>query len=84
MFFMKIEITTHNEILIDPIVELEKTIDNPKNKTFQPVIILIDKDNSLRRFGQFLPEQPYINGTWIDEDVENAINQYLNEIQIID
>lgn len=81
-FFMKIEVATHNEILIDPIIELEKTIDNPKNKTFQPVIVLIDSENPRRRFGQFLPEQPYINDTWTDEDVNNSIVAYLNSINI--
>lgn len=79
---MKIEVATHNEILIDPIIELEKTIDNPKNKTFQPVIVLVDKDNPIRRFGQFLHEQPYINDTWTDEDVQNAINDYLKSVEL--
>ncbi len=79
---MKIEVTTHNEILTDPIIELERTIDNPKTKTFQPVIILIDKDNPTRRFGQFLPEQPYINDTWTDKDVLNAIENYIKEITV--
>lgn len=79
---MKIEIATHNEILIDPIIELDKTIDNPKNKTFQPVVILIDSENTRRRFGQFLPEQPYINDTWTDEDVQNAIDNYIQSMII--
>ena len=79
---MKIEVTTHNEILTDPIIELERTIDNPKNKTFQPVIVLIDKENPVRRFGQFLPEQHYINDTWTDEDVENAILSHIESVKI--
>lgn len=79
---MKIEVSTHNEVLIDPIIELERTIDNPKNKTFQPVIILVDSENPRRRFGQFLPEQPYINDTWTDEDVQNAIDTHIRSIII--
>lgn len=79
---MKIEVHTHNEILIDPIIELERTIDDAKNKTFQPVIVLIDKDNPIRRFGQFLPEQPYINDSWTDEDVQNAISEYIKRIEV--
>jgi hypothetical protein len=79
---MKIEVITHNEILEDPIVELEKTIDIPKNETFIPCIVLVDKDNPKRRFAQYLPEQPYINGTWTDEDVQNAIDQHLKIIEI--
>lgn len=77
---MKIEISTHNEILVNPIIELDRTVDNPKNQTFTPVIIIIDANDQRRRFGQFLPEQPYINGTWTDDDVENAISQHLKQI----
>jgi hypothetical protein len=79
---MKIEVTTHNEILEDPIVELDKTIDMPKNETFIPCIVLVDKDDSRRRFAQYLPEQPYINGTWTDEDVQIAVDNYLKAIEI--
>lgn len=79
---MKIEVTTHNEILTDPIIELERTIDDAKKETFMPLIIIIDRDNLERRFGQYLPAQPYVNGTWTDEDVENAIANYIDQITI--
>lgn len=79
---MKIEVYSHNEILEDPIVELDKTIDIPKNETFMPCIVLIDNKDKKRRFGMYLPEQPYINGTWTDEDVQKAIDEHLKSISI--
>lgn len=79
---MRIEISTHNEILENPIVEIDKTIDVPKDQVFIPVIVLIDKDNPTRRFGQYLPPQPYVKGTWTDTDVEAAIAKYIDEIKI--
>lgn len=78
---MLIEVTTHNEILKDPIVEIgEPTLDNALRQTFVPLIILVDKNDTRRRFAQYLPEQPYVNGTWTDEDVKSAIENYLKEI----
>lgn len=79
---MKLYIATHDETLIDPIVELDKTIDYSSRKVFVPVVILIDTENERRRFGQFLPEQPYVNDSWTDEDVQNAISEYIKSIEV--
>lgn len=80
---MKIAVETHNEILIDPIIEIgERTIDDAKSKTFTPMIVIVDKENQKRRFAQYLPPQPYVNGTWTDEDVEKAITKHIDEIKI--
>lgn len=79
---MKLYISTHDETLINPIVELDKTIDYSSRKVFVPVVILIDTENERRRFGQFLPEQPYVNDSWTDEDVQNAISEYIKSIEV--
>lgn len=79
---MKLYISTHDETLINPIVELDKTIDYSSRKVFVPVVILIDRENERRRFGQFLPEQPYVNDSWTDEDVQNAISEYIKSIEV--
>lgn len=79
---MKVYIATHDETLIDPIVELDKTIDYSSRKVFVPVVILIDRENERRRFGQFLPEQPYVNDSWTDEDVQSAVDNYIQSMII--
>lgn len=79
---MRIEVLTHSEILEDPIVEIDKTIDNPKNLTFTPCIVLIDSNDQKRRFAQYLPEQPYVNGSWTDQDVQQSVENYLKTIEI--
>jgi hypothetical protein len=79
---MKIELFARNITLEDPIVELDYTVDNPKNETFMPVIVLVDKINPAIRIGHELPPQPYVEGTWTDEDVENAIQEYIKSISV--
>lgn len=79
---MKITLTeTHDVTLNDPIVEItEGTIDNHIRETFQPRIVFIDKEDNTKRYAQILPEQPYVNGTWTDEDVEASVGEYLKSI----
>ena len=78
---MKIELDSHKGvIMINPIVELISTLDNPIKETFTPSLVFIDGDRI--RIGHDLPPQPYVKGTWTDEDVQNAINKYLQSIDL--
>lgn len=79
---MRIEVTTHNEILEDPIVEIGRTIDDAKAKIFIPMVIFVDPKDERRRFANYLPAQPYVNDTWEDSDVQNAIDNYLKSIEV--
>ena len=82
---MKFELNTHPGLIINnPTIEIYYVVDYPQHKTFAPTIIFIDGDSPKIRIGHVMSQQPYVNDTWTDEDVENAINKYLNEIQIID
>jgi hypothetical protein len=74
---IKVNLGTHPDlIMIDPKWELNGTFDNPKNETFQPSIIWLWHGS---RINELLPEQPYVNGTWDDENVNNAIENYIKD-----
>jgi len=78
---MRIELKSHKGvIMIDPTVELQTTLDNPINETFTPSVVFIDGDRI--RIAHDLSAQPYVNGTWTDEDVQSAIDKYLDSIDL--
>lgn len=81
---MRIILTeTHDVELVDPIVEIgTRTIDDASAKTFTPMVIFIDSDNPMKRYAKYLPAQPYVNDTWEDKDVEDAVNEYIKSIEI--
>lgn len=77
---MRFELDTHKGvILVNPTIELIGTFDNPIDETFTPTIVFVDVNI---RIGHSLPAQPYINDTWTDEDVQNAIDNYLASINL--
>jgi hypothetical protein len=77
---MKYKVETHPGVVIEnPEIEILKTIDYPKNKTFQPIILFIFGES---RIYHELPEYDYINDTWGDDDVDNTITEYLKTIEI--
>ena len=78
---MRIELDTHKGVILEnPTIELMGTYDDPINETFTPTIRLTDGENV--KPWHDLPPQPYVKGTWTDEDVQNAIDKYLNEIDL--
>ena len=77
---MKIILSTHLEIeLVDPAVEIISTLDDPINQTFTPTILFVCGENKI---GHTIPASAYIKGTWTDEDVENAIQEYIKSISV--
>ena len=66
--------------MVDPIVELIGTFDDPINETFTPSVVFVDGDRI--RISHTMPPQLYVKGSWADEDVQNAIDKYLNEIDL--
>jgi len=77
---MKYTVNTHEGVVIDnPTIEIVGTFDDPINETFKPSIIFVFGEN---RIYHELPSQPYVNGTWNDEDVENAIENHLKTLEL--
>jgi hypothetical protein len=81
---MKLILNSHPDItLIEPVFKLVKTIDYPESETFVPCLEF-EVDNSEVKFKIYheLPPQPYVNGSWTDVDVDNAIKTYFESIEI--
>jgi hypothetical protein len=77
---MKIILDSHLKAeLIDPIIQLISTLDNPNEQTFTPTIRFVSGENQI---GHTMPSQPYVKGTWTDEDVATAIEKYIDEIKL--
>ena len=77
---MKFELESHIGVtLVDPEIKLRGTFDDPTNETFTPSILFVSPNINI---AHTLPAQPYVDGTWTDEDVQTSIDNYLNEIQI--
>lgn len=74
-----IRIDSHNIELSDFTHEIHSTLDNPNDQTFTPSIVFI---SGTTRIFNTLPSQPYVNGTWTDEDVNTAINEHIKSIEI--
>ena len=66
-------------LIVEPTVEVISTIDWPQDESFQPAIIL---RTAYCEIYHELPAQPYVNGTWSDEDVYNAIAAHLETIHV--
>ena len=66
--------------LINPKIERLGTFDDHIKKTFTPTIVFVVEPNI--RIAHNMPAQPYVNGTWEDEDVENAIQEYIKSIEV--
>lgn len=78
---MTIELESHKGVkMVNPTVELISTLDNPIKETFTPELVFVDGDRI--RISHTMPPQPYVKGTWTDEDVDNAINKYLQSIDL--
>lgn len=76
---MEIELDSHpGVVMIDPTIEIVGTYDDPINETFTPRIIFHAGKNV--NIGHDLPPQLYVNGTWTDADVENALTNYIRSI----
>lgn len=75
---MKFILDTHKGLVIEnPKIEILGTFDNLKNETFQPSVLLIGENFQIHHD---LPEFPYINGTWNDEDVEIVVSEYFQNL----
>ena len=77
---MKYTVNTHEGLIIEnPKIEIFGTFDNLKEKIFKPIIIFVFGES---RIYHDLPEQPYINNTWDDNDVELAIENHLKTLEV--
>jgi len=79
---MKITLPTHPEITLTDPEYTWTCIDDPQAQTFTPAIHF-EVENEGVQFTAVVPlsPQPYVDGTWYDEDVENAIQDYLLTIK---
>jgi hypothetical protein len=72
-----IEIPTYEGLIIEkPTITLIETRDIAHCEMFYCVIFI---KNKVFAKDFILPEQPYVNGTWDDETVQNAIENYIKE-----
>jgi len=77
---MKYTVNTHEGVVIDnSTIEIVGTFDDPINETFKPSIVFVFGES---RIYHELPPQPYVNGTWNDEDVKLAIENHLKTLEI--
>lgn len=75
-----IKIESHNVEMEDFTFEVLSTIDHPKNETFTPSVLFV---SGKTKVVVTLPPQPYVNGSWTDTDVEQAIAKYIDEIKTL-
>ena len=72
------EVDTHPGVtIINPEIEVIQTIDKPQDKVFIPCVIIHAENIKIYHI---LPPQPYVNGTWEDEDVQVSIINYFTEL----
>ena len=74
-----IKIESHNVELDDFTYEVHSTLDNPNDETFTVTVVFVSGKN---RIASTIPSAPYVNGTWTDQDVENAIQNYIKSIEV--
>lgn len=74
-----IKIESHNVELDDFTYEVHSTLDNPNDETFTVTVVFVSGST---RIANALPSAPYVNGTWTDQDVENAIQEYIKSISV--
>ena len=78
---MKFELETHpGVIMIDPTITIVRTIDDPIKQTFEPHLLFTDGDRI--KIYHVMPEQPYVNGTWLDNTVSKSVETYLKIIAL--
>lgn len=72
------EVDTHPGVtIVNPEIEIVQTIDKAQDKVFIPCVIIHAPNIKIYHI---LPPQPYVNGTWEDEDVQAAIINYFNQL----
>jgi hypothetical protein len=72
------EVETHPGVtIVNPDIELVTTVDVSRWETFQPTVIIHAENIKIYHV---LPPQPYVNGTWEDDDVNNAITTYFTNL----
>jgi len=74
-----IKLESHNVELSDFTYEVHSTLDNPNDQTFTATIVFVSGNN---RIAATIPSATYVNGTWTDEDVENAVQEYIKSIEV--
>jgi hypothetical protein len=74
-----IKIESHNVELDDFTYEVHSTLDNPNDETFTVTVVFVSGST---RIANTIPASAYIKGTWTDEDVENAIQNYIKSIEV--
>lgn len=74
-----IKIESHNVELDDFTYEVNSTLDNPNDETFTVTVVFVSGST---RIANTLPSASYVNGTWTDQDVENAIQNYIKSISV--
>lgn len=74
-----IKLDSHYVELEDFTWEVHSTLDNPKDETFTPTVVFV---SGKTRIANQLPPQPYVNGTWSDKDVNDAVENYIQLITV--
>ena len=74
-----IKINSHDIELQDFTYEVHSTLDNPNDETFTVTVVFFF---FFTRIANTIPASAYIKGTWTDEDVENAIQEYIKSISV--
>lgn len=78
---MRFKLETHPGVILEnPTIKVDFVIDFPSEGKFRPHIIFSVGENI--RIAHEMPSFDYVDGTWNDEDVEVAIENYLNEINL--
>jgi len=76
---MRIEIPNYEGLLIEDFeVILYKIVDYPIMNKFQPIIIIKSKNINIMHECDFFD---YVNNTWTNEDVDNALDNYLKKLE---
>jgi len=71
---MKFTIETHlDREFKDPEITVIQTVDKPKETVFIPSVHIKDATGT---YHHDLPPQNYVNGTWTDDDVRDAVERY--------
>jgi len=72
------EVETHLGVtIVNPEVKVVQTIDKQDIEVFIPHVRIISEGIDIYHE---LPSQPYVNGTWEDKDVENAVVDYFSKL----
>lgn len=73
---MRIILESHpGLVLVDPTVEILRTIDDDVNDTFTPQLLFIHGES---RIFHEMPPQPYVDGSWTNDDRDEAVSAYVS------